>query len=131
MQLHPSSHHFLIISLTIAGSRGMNRGQANLVDGFARRNAMTFSLYGGISAPSRKSPVNARARFTLVMDAASLKSFRRTALDGAALHRGETREAWQRWSGAIRDTTRETSADDRRNASAHEKRETGHEFLRP
>lgn len=63
------------------------------------------------------------------MDAASLKSFRRTILDGAALYRGETRGVAEMVEhDMIHDARNECSMIG--GASAHEKRETEHEFLR-
>lgn len=71
--------------------------------------ARLFSLSLYKARPTgRKSPVNARARFTRVMDAASLKSFRWTALDVARCYSAVRHEAWQkRWSErAIRSAKR-------------------------
>ncbi|XP_050464844.1 uncharacterized protein LOC126858503 [Cataglyphis hispanica] len=72
----------------------------------------------------RKSSVDARARFTHVMDVASLKSFRWTALDVARCYivetRGETQGVAEEMVGT-RDTKRETSAYDQRNVSRHER----------
>lgn len=71
--------------------------------------ARLFSLSMYRARPTgRKSSVNARARFTRVMDAASLKSFRWTALDVARCYSTVRHEAWQkRWSErAIRSAKR-------------------------